>query len=282
MAFSYNVANTNATVAAFKNLILPMASVILSDMTQSGWMTNVQWELPCQRKVTGEQESFSFISEEVLSDAHTSTSKFVDLFKGTDLTFVSRPKKSLERVNEKFSGGLARYDAGKGGADFFFKVISDFSAVRVSVKASNVYEAVEKIQQVIRDNGGVYRVRNHITEVDESGKPKVGAAMKDIILYMFAFVPSTGYVVEMQIGSPFASKTFEIDSVIRGMRSRKESIENVIDLWNDDTYSKISAEILKGPLGNPDFVKQTLEALYSKKNQAVPTDVLGSALFEFQ
>jgi hypothetical protein len=259
-----------------------MASIILNDMSQSGWMVDKRWESLCQRNQDAGGEAFSFISDQVLSDAHVSTSKFIDMFKETDLTFVSRPKKSLERVNEKFSGGLARFDAGKGGADFFFKVISDFSAVRVPVKASSVYDAVEKIQQVIRDNGGVYCVRNHITEVDESGKPKVSAPMKDIILYMFAFVPSTGYVVEMQIGSPFASKTFEIDSVIRGMRSRKESTENVIDLWDDDTYSKISTEILKGPQGNPDFVKQTLEALYVKKNQVVPTDVLDSALFEFQ
>jgi hypothetical protein len=144
------------------------------------------------------------------------------------------------------SRSIKRIEIKKKGtqADIGFKVNSDFIAYRVSVPPAKIADAVKKIEEVTRQNGGVSHIRNPIID-QETGK------QNDIIQYLFVYIPSVGYVAEFQVGDPFAFYTFTVDSQIRDLKDAGQPTNHIIDPWKKNSddwkdcfYMKIRDHIL--------------------------------------
>jgi len=75
---------------------------------------------------------------------------------------------------------------------------------------------------------------------------------KDIVQYVFVYIPTIGYVTEFQIGHPFASYTFRIDSTIRDRRDAGLNTDDLVSLWkapngmpsSECFYNKMRSKIL--------------------------------------
>lgn len=166
------------------------------------------------------------ITDEVLLDAHNSYKKYEQLFTGLD--GESRPLKTMKRINVKSQGTRD---------DVPFKVNSDLCAVRFPTYDINkIAKLMNEIRQRVIDQEGIFRIRNSITDADNN--------INDIIQYAFAYVPSIGYVIEIQVGHPFAMYTFKVDSVIRDKRIDGESLDGIVDLWDNGFYSFVKSIIL--------------------------------------
>lgn len=185
------------------------------------------------------KELVSLITGEVLSCAHEASAMYVKLFDGFPVQ--SRPLKTMSRI-------LVKSQATR--PDVPFKVNSDLSAVRIPTY--NIHEIktiMLELQKRITNAGGSFYIRNAIE--DSEGKPA------DIVQYAFAFVPVIGYVVEIQVGHPFAIHTFTIDSIIRDKRLNGESLDGIVDLWDNDFYTFVKSVIISGTHTSiDDFIKQ--------------------------
>lgn len=166
------------------------------------------------------------ITDEVLLDAHNSYLKYEELFSG--LNGESRPLKTMKRINIKSQGTRD---------DVPFKVNSDLCAVRFpTYDIKNIKNIIEEIRQRVIDEEGIFQIRNSIEDADSN--------LIDIIQYAFAYVPSIGYIIEIQVGHPFAMYTFKVDSVIRDKRINGESLDGIVDLWDNGFYSFVKSIVL--------------------------------------
>lgn len=164
-----------------------------------------------------------------MDDAYNQHNKFISLFdKVKDINLIPRPAKSIERINKKID--ISRY----GNS---FKVNSDFMAFRVPVlNVNNILTITSIIESIVLQNNGYFFNRNDTVKDNK---------IVDIVNYAFCYIPSIGYIIELQIGHPIASYVFTIDS---GKRDYKPEYNDVIDLWktggNPCTYEKIKEELL--------------------------------------
>lgn len=166
------------------------------------------------------------ITSEVLIDAHSSYVKYEQLFNG--LYGESRPLKTMKRINIKSQGTRD---------DVPFKVNSDLCAVRFpTYDIKSMKNIMKEIRQRVIDQEGIFEVRNSIEDSENN--------MIDIIQYAFAYVPSIGYIIEIQVGHPFAMYTFKIDSIIRDKRIDGEPLDGLVDLWDNGFYSFVKSVIL--------------------------------------
>lgn len=166
------------------------------------------------------------ITDEVLVDAHNSYAKYDDIFVG--LNGISRPLKTMKRINIKSQGTRD---------DVPFKVNSDLCAVQFpTYNIQNIKNIMTDIRERVIDKEGIFHIRNSIENVD--------GTLNDIIQYAFAYVPSIGYVIEIQVGHPFAMYTFKIDSIIRDKRLDGIPLDGIVDLWDNGFYSFVKSVIL--------------------------------------
>jgi len=182
-------------IQLYKAKLYEIAPQYLSDMTATTWA-----------------ELIPLITQNVLDDASRESVNYRKLF-DIEIPLISRPTKTLERILIKQQGKQK---------DIAYKVNSDFSAFRIHVNPDHIKSTVEKICNIVKDHNGYYHIRNPI-EID--GK------IQDIVQYMFVYIPTIGYVTELQIGHPFASYTFSRDSQIRDLKMEGKSIDNIVDFW---------------------------------------------------
>ena len=172
------------------------------------------------------KELVPLISNEVLTDAHNSYTQYEDLFHG--LHGVSRPLKTMKRVNIKSQSTRE---------DVPFKVNSDLCAVQFrTYDINSIKHIMTKLQQRVIDEEGIFQIRNSIEDANNN--------FTDIIQYAFAYVPSIGYIIEIQVGHTFAMYTFKVDSSIRDKRIEGSSLEGIVDLWDNGFYGFVKSVIL--------------------------------------
>ncbi len=92
----------------------------------------------------------------------------------------------------------------------------------------------------------------------------------DIGQYVYAYVPGTG-LFEIQIAEEFMIYTFTNDSCIRDMRNDKQDTSLIVDLWDNDYYSRVKKHILGK--GYVDVVHEAI-TLYQKYHQHVPHELM--------
>ena len=177
----------------------------------------------------------ALINESVLADAHSKVNEVKSCFQ--PLNLLSRPMKKYSRVLVKQS------EDKKYNKDF--KVNCDFLAFRIGVDdPCNIQSVVDTVVSKTTDHKGWCFVRNN-----EYGP--------DIVRYVYAYIPSIGYMMEFQIGHPFAGYTFKQDSLIRDGH-------NVVDLWDNNFYVRMKDCIL-GKVTQEFDVSNELKKLYGEK-----------------
>lgn len=196
----------------YKEALAKVCSAHFGDLNHSEWKTIVP-----------------LINTEVLQDAHKAGTMYGDLLTVSDFEVVERPCKSMTRIIRKAS--IPR-------DDIPFKVNSDLCAFQVITRdVKKIKIIMDTIQNNVQKAGGMFFIRNSIE--DSHSK------LNDIIQYAFAYVPTIGYIAEIQVGHPFAMYTFKRDSIIRDMRDANQSTENIVDLWDNNLYSVVKAKILQ-------------------------------------
>jgi hypothetical protein len=196
-----------------------------------------------------------FVSQEILDDAHAQVAAMNNaVFGPCNISALPRPCKTLARVQEKLK--LTKPDA-------HFKANSDFLAFTVAEKdPRGIASVVASLSTQAQCAGGVSFRRNSITTA--SGD------VNDIVQYMLMFIPSIGYVVEIQVGHPFASYTFQLDSAKRASADRGKCV----DLWDDDFYALVKANILHPQSqGTAAEAKARLQAIVKDKASPSPDEV---------
>jgi hypothetical protein len=174
------------------------------------------------------KELVPLITDDVLIDAHNSYKKYETIFSDLNVYGTSRPLKTMKRI--KIKSQTER-------ADVPFKVNSDLCAVRFpTYDIYRIKHIMKELRQRVIDEEGTFVVRNSIE--DDNG------VMTDIIQYAFAYVPSVGYVIEIQVGHLFAMYTFTVDSRIRDMRLEGKSVDNIVDLWDNGFYDFVKLSIM--------------------------------------
>lgn len=171
-------------------------------------------------------ELVPLITKEVLYDAHTSCQSYAEVFNHSNAK--ARPLKTIERIVVKSQGTRP---------DVPFKVNSDLCALRFETyDVHEIKHIMEELRKKVEGEQGFFYIRNSIE--DENGN------LKDIIQYAFAFIPHIGYIVELQVGHPFAMYTFTVDSIIRDKRLAGASLDGIVDLWDNGFYSYVKSLIL--------------------------------------
>lgn len=188
---------------------------------------------------------FEHITQDVLNDAHSKSDEVINLYK--PLKIISRKCKKIERIRDK--NKEQKYCKS-------FKVNSDFLAFRVKVsEITNIPAVTDYIVKTTKKHGGISFIRNGI--IDEVSN------MTDIIQYVFIYIPSIGYIMEFQIGHPFAMYVFTNDSLIR------DGNTSVVDLWDNNFYTNVVKYILTG---EPCDILAEINELYEDKT--IPKEFL--------
>lgn len=191
---------------------------------------------------------YNHVDQKILDNAYSYTNKIIELYH--PLKLQPRKSKNYERVKNK------NKESKQYSKDF--KVNCDFLAFRICVdEPYNIKDTIDKIIKITEKNNGIFHIRNSI--IDKNGN------LIDIIQYVYVYLPDVGYIIEFQIGHPFAMYVFTSDSLIRDGNS------DVVDLWENNFYNNVVKLILNKE--NKDFnMLKELKILYGEKE--IPVELL--------
>jgi hypothetical protein len=182
------------------------------------------------------------ITQDILDDAYSKMDIVVEkvnniLFEFKDLYKIETRKcKKIERINKKIN---------KIKSDNNFKINSDFIGIRIKCNITNIYKLIAKL----KNNFDLFFERNSILS---------DGIYKDIITYCYAYDSNTKYLIEFQIGHPFAMYVFTRDSYIRDNPNT-----NIIDLWSNNFYLNVVNKIIH----KFDYdILDNLNKIYNNKN----------------
>ena len=136
----------------------------------------------------------------------------------------------MQRITTKFVG-IAKYAETSGKPINYFKVVSDFAAATVYCSVNEIENMVVKFQGLAKDAGGWCAVRG--LGQDPYGYHKKDGEFKDIVQYLFVYLPEIGHVIELQVCHPFARETFKRDSFLRDNKTKLPEDQLPVDLWGD-------------------------------------------------
>jgi hypothetical protein len=196
---------------------------------------------------------YEHITQDTLNDAFNTHNVLQKTF--PELEMITRKCKSLKRVNKK----MEEQNPYKIN---YFKVISDFIAVRIHCQVNQIKDKLDYITNIVNSyEGSKIYIRG--SSIDQpSGK------YNDITQYAYVYMQEIGYIVEFQIGHEFAAYTFTTDSEIRDNPNCGE-----IDLWTDGFYNDVKKYILQD---NNDLITKNdiLQKAEKIHNNIIPTDLL--------
>jgi hypothetical protein len=152
------------------------------------------------------------INADVLAEARSNGARFPKLL--GEFSMVSRPVKTIERTRQKGTGTRP---------DVAFKVNTDLAAFRINTSVHEVSDTVKQIHDSVREHGGVSVSRNPI--VDSNG------VQTDIVDFLYVYLPSVEYLIEVQVGHPLAAYTFTQDSLLREAKNQRVEDRSLTDLW---------------------------------------------------
>jgi len=171
------------------------------------------------------------ITQNILTDAHQQSALAEALFSPTVGKLESRPLKTLDRV-------VCKMEASKE----HFKAVSDFIAFRVHCEVEQIQTRLDAIMSVVEI--GSYCFTGSYASAASAARKRY----TDIVKYLYVYIPVIGYVVEFQVGHPFASYTFTVDSALRD-----DPACGLIDMWTDGAYDVVKKYILA--VANRDFIQ---------------------------
>lgn len=160
----------------------------------------------------------TLITQEELDNAYSQSYKVIDCLKLTDIHSI-RPAKKISRIKEK----KPHYQPN-------FKINSDFIGLRVNHDTDQIMDYILKLDENVRKHNGHCYYRYNID---------------DIVAVIYIYLPTIGYIVEMQVGSPFCFYVFRNDSKLRDVKNGvlETRVKSPIDFWDHDFYSTIKSKI---------------------------------------
>ncbi len=171
------------------------------------------------------------INQSILEDASKQHALVASIFSKLG-NISARNCKSLARVQKKMTEQRA-------GRENYFKVISDFVAIRVHCEVSEIQSKIDHIREIVLGKNGVLHIRGSSEERQYGFFMDPERTYTDITQYVYVYLKEIGYPLEVQIGHEFASHTFTIDSELRDNPSCGKT-----DLWNGDFYGDVKSHIL--------------------------------------
>lgn len=153
-----------------------------------------------------------WLSEQDLDRTVEKSSEAISIF-NLNRTLRVRPRKNWLRFMDKRNSSIRR-----------FGPISDLIGFRIQSEVMDIESIVAQILKITSDHNGLAVVKNSIS--------------KDIVQFVYVYIPSIEYIIEFQVGHPFAFFTFTVDSHLR------DHPKSMVDLWENDFYSRVRAFIL--------------------------------------
>lgn len=198
-------------------------------------------------KAEGWKNLWSQVDQEVLNDAFNQHGSIRLIF--ADLGQIdARNCKNIARVEKKMTEQPA-------GRENYFKVVSDFTAVRIPCGVTEIRTKIDRIKDIVLEQGGQMHIRG------ASGERPYGFCMSpkeeylDITQYVYVFLDKVSFPIEFQIGHEFASHVFTIDSALRDNPSCGK-----IDLWSKNFYTDVKNYILNKANGIEAGSKEQIQA----------------------
>jgi len=191
------------------------------------------------------------ITQEILDDATQQSRVAVATFEPLVGPLIPRAPKTLKRVRTKLSE-IEQHDS------VYFRAVVDFIAFRVPCQVDQIAGKCNAIWNYCDDGEQKGSVAFKGTVWDLNRHQYV-----DIVQYCYAYLPSLGHIVEFQIGHPFASYTFAVDSALRDNPNC-----GLVDLWQGGVYQQVRSYILDSanniphPSGAKDEIWQALCSLH--------------------
>lgn len=204
---------------------------------------------------------FPFINQEVLTDAFEKHDIIRSMFPKLDI--ITRNCKSITRVEKKMTEQRLNREN-------YFKVVSDFIAVRVNCDVDQIREKIGYVKWITNLNGGDILIRGQSSNQPNGGF--MNSKFVDITQYVYVYLKEIGYVIEFQIGHEFASHTFAIDSALRDNPNCGK-----IDLWDDGLYDDVKTYLLNeanGDINNRDAKSNILIKANDIHQNNIPDDLL--------
>ena len=167
----------------------------------------------------------------VKAAAHQKMPAFSSICNDYGITVISRNEKTKKRVGEKNEFANIPKNIERAGHVDHFKVVSDFMAGRVHCKVSEIEDTVNKFKKLAIENDGWCVVRGDGN--DTYGAHKKNGEFKDIVQYLFVYLPKMGHVTEIQVGHEFTSLTFTIDSFLRDNKDKISADQLPVKIWGD-------------------------------------------------
>jgi hypothetical protein len=194
----------------------------------------------------GWKKAWIGIDQRVLNDAFDQHGLVRSIFSGLG-EISTRPCKSAARVEKKMTEQAP-------GRENFFKVVSDFVAVRVHCEVNEIQGKIDRIREIVLADGQVH-VRGSSAERPYGFFMAPDKKYTDITQYVYVFLERVGYPIEFQIGHKFASHTFAIDSALRDSKECGK-----VDLWCKNFYSDVKKHILDKSNGENPGSKEAIQA----------------------
>lgn len=193
------------------------------------------------------KKAWNGINQNVLNDAFDQHGLVRSIFSGIG-DISQRNCKSLARVEKKMTEQTP-------GRENFFKILSDFVAVRIDCNVDEIQGKIDRIRETVLANDGQIHVRGSSPERPYGFFMTPEKKYADITQYVYVFMERVGYPIEFQIGHKLASHTFTIDSAIR---DNKEC--GKVDLWSKNFYMDAKKYILDKSNGESSFSKEEIQA----------------------
>lgn len=235
------------TVSGFKDCVIDMVNQ--TTLNEANWRSE-NWKTP-----------WSKINQEVLTDAFEKHGLVRTIFLDIG-EIIPRNCKSISRVEKKMTEQTP-------GRENYFKVVSDFVAVRVHCNINDIQTKIDRIRKIVLENGGQIHIRGSSNERPYGFFMNADKKYTDITQYVYIFLEKVGYPIEFQIGHEFASHTFTIDSALRDNPSCGK-----VDLWSKNFYGDVKNYILDNANGIEPGSKIQIQAKAEEIHQnIIPEDL---------
>lgn len=204
----------------------------------------------------------NIISQKNLDNAFESQKLIQEIFKSLgEISYRPTPK-SYDRVKEKISQ-LPENNLN------YFRVLSDFVACRLNCKVNDIQTNIEEIKKIVENHGGILQIKDANNDLPYGRFISKEGQYLDITQFVYIFMKNVGYPIEIQIGHPFASHTFSLDSELRNNKTSSK-----IDLWTNNFYLDVRKVILDQSNRPSENFKDEKEELFRKAKLIHPNEVL--------
>lgn len=212
-------------------------------------------------KAQGWKNLWSQVDQEVLNDAFNQHASIRLIF--SDLGQIdARNCKNIARVQKKMTEQPS-------GRENYFKVVSDFDAVRIPCAVTEIREKIDRIKDIVIKQGGQMYIRGTSNERPYGFFMSSDEKYSDITQYVYVFLDKVGFPIEFQIGHEFAAHTFTIDSALRD-----NSTCGKVDLWKNNFYGDVKKYLLDKANGEQPTSKENILAKAADLHQGnVPEEL---------